>query len=235
MEPDKIKNTTNYFSFKELSTPLADVKVSNYSGWSGLEVFKFFIPKGKSISSSIIDGFKTKLVSKEKIFFTTEGDIELYSNEFKFVLKKFDVVNFTNAQNYNFKSLKDSTFFMVSSSNSKELNVKSSNFNFINDIKKKDLWGGKIISRPYEGKELTLVLFEIHKGFKFHDKGHENEQITWLVEGEMNFYSDNRKKLLNSDTGVSIGANNSHGGISDGAIGFDVFFPKRIHEKYKND
>ena len=44
IQADKIKNITNYFSFKELSTPLADVKVSNYSGWSGLEVFKFFIP-----------------------------------------------------------------------------------------------------------------------------------------------------------------------------------------------
>ena len=50
----------------------------------------------------------------------------------------------------------------------------------------------------------------------------------------MNFYSDNMEKLLNTDTGVSIGPNHAHGGISKGAMGFDAFFPKRVEQKYKN-
>ena len=123
---------------------------------------------------------------------------------------------------------------MISSRKSKKVDGKSVAFNFIKDVEKKDLWGGEIISRPYEGKELTLVLFELKQGFKFKDNGHPNQQITWLVEGEMIFHSDNIEKLLNKDTGVSIGPNHAHGGISKGAMGFDAFFPKRVEQKYKN-
>ena len=149
-------------------------------------------------------------------------------------MKKNDAVDFANEQNYSFKSMKDTSIFMISSKNSKELSNKSNAFNFDKDIEKKDLWGGQIISRPYEGKELTLVLFELKDGFKFNDKGHPNQQITWLIDGEMSFYSDNKEQLLNTDIGVSIGPNHSHGGISKGAMGFDAFFPKRVEEKYKN-
>ena len=64
---------------------------------------------------------------------------------------------------------------------------------------------------------------------------HENEQITWLIEGEMDFYSNDKKKLLKTDLGVSIGPNHVHGGVSGGALGFDAFFPKRDEKKYKKD
>ena len=235
MPPDKIKKESDYFSFKEHSMPIGDVTVCNYKGWSGLEIFKFLMPREKKITNSLINEFKPELINKEKIFFTTNGDIELQSDEFNFVLKKNDAVDFTNEQNYSFKSMKDTSIFMISSKNSKELSNKSNAFNFEKDIEKKDLWGGQIISRPYEGKELTLVLFELKPGFKFEDKGHANEQITWLIDGEMNFFSDNKKQSLNSDTGVSIGPNHFHGGISKGAIGFDAFFPKRFEKKYKNN
>ena len=123
---------------------------------------------------------------------------------------------------------------MISSEKSKKIDEKSIAFNFIKDIEKKDLWGGQIISRPYEGMALTLVLFELKEGFKFDDKGHKNQQVTWLVDGEMDFYSDNKEQLLNTDIGVSIGPNHSHGGVSKGAMGFDAFFPKRVEKKYKN-
>jgi len=107
-------------------------------------------------------------------------------------------------------------------------------FNFKKDIQIIDLWGGKIISRPYEGKKLNLVLFEIKKGFTFQDQGHYNEQLTWLVDGSMNFYVKDLKKTLSSNEGVDIGPYDLHGGVSDSAIGFDAFFPKREEKKYKN-
>ena len=69
-------------------------------------------------------------------------------------------------------------------------------FNFKRDVKSKNLWGGQIISRPYESKGLTFVLFDLKKGFKFEDKGHANEQITWLISGEMDFYTNNIRKNL---------------------------------------
>lgn len=225
---------SKYFSFKELLRPLGDIKVSNHSGWSGLEVFKFFVPKGKSITNSIINEYKPHLIDKEKIFFTFDGDIEIESKEFNFKLDKFDAIDFKNEQNYAFNSLNETSIFMISSKKSKKINEKSIAFNFKKDVEKKDLWGGQIISRPYEGEELTLVLFELKEGFKFDDKGHKNQQVTWLVDGEMNFYSDNKEQLLNTDIGVSIGPNHSHGGVSKGAMGFDAFFPKRVENKYKN-
>ena len=225
---------SEYFSFEKLKMPLGDVSVCNYTGWSGLEIFQFLIPKGKNITSLMINDFKNELVSKEKIFFTFDGDIELQSEEFNLTLERFDAIDFKNEQEYKFNSLEDVSIFMISSKKSKKIDEKSIAFNFMKDVEKKDLWGGQIISRPYEGKELTLVLFELKEGFKFNDKGHPNQQITWLVDGEMNFYSDNKEQLLNTDIGVSIGPNHSHGGISKGAMGFDAFFPKRVEEKYKN-
>ncbi len=225
---------SEYFSFEELKLPFQDIAVSNFTGWSGLELFKFIIPKGKQITNTFINKFKNDLFDKEKIFFIFEGEIELKSDEFNFVLKSFDAIDFVNEQNYEFKSLEDTSIFMIASRRSKKVNGKSVAFNFMKDVEKKDLWGGEIISRPYEGKELTLVLFELKKGFKFKDNGHPNQQITWLVDGEMNFYSDNLERLLNTDTGVSIGPNHVHGGISKGAMGFDAFYPKRVEQKYKS-
>ena len=76
-------------------------------------------------------------------------------------------------------------------------------------------------------------MFDLKKGFKFHDNGHKNEQITWLINGEMMFYANTKKKLLKTDEGISIWKNHAHGGLSNGAIGFDAFFPKRRENRYK--
>ena len=80
-----------------------------------------------------------------------------------------------------------------------------------------------------------MVLFDLKSGFKFEDKGHANEQITWLIKGNMNFYVKNNKKSLTSNSGVSIGPNQIHGGKSKGALGFDAFFPKRKEKNYRKN
>ena len=77
-------------------------------------------------------------------------------------------------------------------------------------------------------------MFDLKKGFKFKDNGHSNEQITWLVSGSMNFYSDHLKDKLTIQKGIDIGPFHKHGGLSNGAIGFDAFFPKRFEKKYKH-
>ena len=73
------------------------------------------------------------------------------------------------------------------------------------------------------------------KGFEFRDEGHANEQITWLIDGKMSFYADKEKKILNTSEGIDIGENHVHGGISDGALGFDVFYPKRDEKRYRKN
>ena len=96
------------------------------------------------------------------------------------------------------------------------------------------MWGGQCISRLYESRELTIVLFDLKNGFEFEDKGHANEQITWLIDGKMNFYSNGISKTLTPENGgIDIGPHHVHGGVSEGAIGFDAFFPKRQEAKYK--
>ena len=111
---------------------------------------------------------------------------------------------------------------------------KSIYFNFKKDIKAIDIWGGQCISRPFSGIDLNVVMFDLKKGFKFDDKGHSNEQITWLISGSMNFYSGHLKDKLTKQKGIDIGSFHKHGGVSNGAIGFDAFFPKRVEKKYKH-
>ncbi len=226
---------SKYFDFKEQAKELNGIKIFEFNGWSGLDIIKFLIPKEVKISHYQINDLYPKLAEKEKIFVITEGNIKLKSKEFDHNLSEHDAVDFVNEKDdYSFVASENTSLFMISSKMSKSCEGKNILFNFMKDIEAKNLWGGQIISRPYEGKELTLVLFDLKPGFKFEDKGHANEQITWLTKGKMNFYVNDDKKVLTDNLGVSIGSNQVHGGLSDGALGFDAFFPKRIEEKYKN-
>ena len=137
-------------------------------------------------------------------------------------------------QKYEILAKKNSVFFIVSAKNLESQEGSNFFFNFKKDLKKKDLWGGQCISRVYDGKGLTVVLFDLKNGFKFEDKGHANEQITWLIDGKMDFYSNGENKTLTPENGgVDIGPHHVHGGVSSGALGFDAFFPKREEVRYK--
>ena len=231
-----MKIKSKYFSFKDQSKSINNIDFFSYDGWSGLNVTKFLIPEASQITNLHLDEFFPDLKKKEKIFVTTKGILKFKSNDLDTNLNEFDAVDIASeTTNYDFNAISDSSIFMISSIKSKTFEAKTNKFNFKKDIEARNLWGGQIISRPYEGKELTVVLFDLKPGFKFEDKGHANEQITWLTKGEMNFYSNGEKKILTSDVGVSIGPNHVHGGVSGGALGFDAFFPKRIEKKYKKE
>ena len=190
----------------------------------------------KSIfNSNEIDRKFPKLIGKEKIFIFTKNNIEFKLSKKVMKLNKYDALDIITKKNFSLYSKKENFFFMISSEKSKKFNNQVKRFNFLKDIKSKNLWGGKIISRPYEGKNLTLVLFNLKPGFKFEDKGHVNEQITWLINGSMDFFANSKKKRLCKDMGVSIGSKHLHGGTSRGAIGFDAFYPKRIEKKYRKN
>ena len=53
MALEKVKKDSDYFRFSELTQPLGDLSVCNFSGWIRLELYKFNlpIPMGKSISN----------------------------------------------------------------------------------------------------------------------------------------------------------------------------------------
>ena len=48
-------------------------------------------------------------------------------------------------------------------------------------------------------------MFDLKSGFKFEDKGHPNEQITWLTKGKMSFYAKDQKDILFENSGISVG------------------------------
>ena len=224
---------SKYFEFKN---KLIENKffLSEFKGWNGLIIIRLELPKNITVKSDLIISKHFDISKKEKIFVTTSGEVEFKFNHNNFVLKEFDALNiYSNDSVYEIKSLKDSQMFIISAEELKPQEEKHVFFNFIKDINPNDIWGGQCISRVFYGKDLNLVLFDLKDGFKFHDQGHQNEQLTWVVKGDMDFYVENIKNKLSSGNGVDISSFNSHGGISNGAIGFDAFYPKRQEEKYK--
>ena len=53
-------------------------------------------------------------------------------------------------------------------------------------------------------KELTSVLFDLKRGFKFEDKGHSNEQITWLIKGNMDFNANSKRRSFVKTTVLAL-------------------------------
>jgi quercetin dioxygenase-like cupin family protein len=234
-EIETTQSKSKYFNFNE-AVNFNLHKVSTFEGWNELFVLKLNILKEEIISNSYFKKNFSEIYNKEKILVVVKGKLSFENEDNNFTLKEFDAVNiYSDEKKYKIICEENTTAFLVSA---KKLKTSTSPdvffFNFRKDIKPVDLWGGKIISRPYEGKKLNLVLFEIKKGFTFQDQGHYNEQVTWLVDGSMNFYVKDIKKRLSPSDGVDIGPYDLHGGVSDSAIGFDAFFPKREEKKYKN-
>ena len=228
------KEISKYFDFSQ-HHKINNVSFSDYNGWNSLLVVKFSMKKNDFIDDKKINDQYPDLQRKQKIFVVTKGQIKLEFEKKFFTMSEYDSVDFIRGdEKYKIESLENSSIYMVSAKDLGPEEDKPIFFNFKKNIESKNLWGGKIISRPYEGKGITLVLFDLKKGFEFEDKGHANEQITWLISGEMNFYANKEHKTLNSDLGVDIGPFHVHGGVSKGAIGFDVFFPKRRDVSYKN-
>lgn len=225
---------SNFFNFKkELISN--KIQSSHYLGWNNLFIIKFEIIKNNIFDKKIIDRSYPDLKDKQKIFIVTKGVLEVKSNNQKNTLIKFDAFDLVNKnEEYEISAKENSVFFVICAKDFDGQTGTNVFFNLKKDLEKKDLWGGQCISRLYEGSGLTLVLFDLKKGFEFEDKGHENEQITWLIEGKMNFHSNGESKILTSENGgIDIGPNHLHGGVSEGAVGFDAFFPKRQEAKYR--
>lgn len=225
---------SNFFNFEKKFTS-NKIQSSYYLGWNNLLIIKFEIIKNSIFDKKIVDTSYPDLKDKQKVFVVTKGTLEVKIDNQKNTLNEFDAFDLVNKnKEYEISAKENSVFFIICA---KDLDGQTGTnvfFNFKKDLEKRDLWGGQCISRPYEGSGLTLVLFDLKKGFEFEDKGHENEQITWLIEGKMNFHSNGESKTLTSENGgIDIGPNHPHGGISAGAIGFDAFFPKRQEAKYR--
>ena len=180
-----IKPQSKFFDFQQNQNE----RFQSYNGWNNSQVIKFNLKKNDEINTAFFKKYFESILDKEKILVVTSGHIEINSKNKKLSLIKFDALNFSfNDQNFIIRSISESVFFIISSSSLDKKNLDAVYFNFKKDIKAKDIWGGQCLSRPYEGNDLNLVLFDLKPGFKFDDKGHTNEQITWLIDGSMDFY-----------------------------------------------
>jgi len=229
----KKKAKSNFFSFKKIINT-REYNVSYYKGWHDLLVLRINLLKSTKTEnfSNFLEIKKSEKL--EKVIIISKGTLSIgKKNNFK-KLRKFDCVHTkTSLKDLKIKNRGKSELFIVFGSKNIKMSNKLNFFNFEKNLKKTDLWGGKCISRVFNGKGMTLVLFRLKKGFKFHDKGHKNEQLTWLVNGKMKFYVKKKSKLLKSNgASVDIGPHDYHGGMSFGAIGFDAFSPKRSEKRY---
>ncbi len=226
-------NQSKYFEFKsELANN--NFSLSEFKGWNGLIIMKLDFPKDLTINNDLINSKYIDISEKEKIIVAIKGEVEVKLDHKNFVLKEFDTLNlYSSNSKYEIKSILDSQIFIISAEDLKPKKKSPIFFNFMKDIDPRDIWGGQCISRVFFGENLNLVLFDLKSGFKFHDKGHQNEQVTWVIKGNMDFYVKDLKKKLSSGVGVDIGSYDIHGGISNGAMGFDAFYPKREEKKYK--
>lgn len=226
-------NQSQYFEFSNFFNE-NNFSFSEFKGWNGLLLIKLNFKKGAIINSKLINSKFFEIDNKEKIFFVVSGSLELKLRDHKFEFKDFDALNFFyENKNYEIFCKEDAEAYLVSAEDLKKIEKRPIFFNFKKDIIPNDIWGGQCISRVYFGESLNLVMFDLKSGFKFHDNGHENEQITWVTKGSMDFYVGEQKKKLISNLGVDIGKFKVHGGVSNGAIGFDAFYPKREEKKYK--
>ena len=226
-------NQSKYFEFKsELVNN--NFSLSEFKGWNGLIIMKLDCPKDLNIKNDLINSKYIDISEKEKIIVAIKGEVEVKLNHQSFVLKEFDSLNlYSSDSKFEIKSILDSQIFIISAEDLKPQKKNPIFFNFMKDIDPKDIWGGQCISRVFNGDSLNLVLFDLKSGFKFHDEGHKNEQLTWVIEGDMDFYVNKLKNKLSPGLGVDIASFDVHGGISNGAVGFDAFYPKRKEKIYK--
>lgn len=226
--------SSKFFNFKKKLIS-DEFIISDYMGWNSLKIVKFETIRDKILDYKLIDLNYPELKNKQKIFIVTKGYLEFEIDNKKNIFTEFDALDFIETnKKYKISAKKETVFFIISAKDSINQTGNNTYFNFKKDLEKKDLWGGQCISRPYEGIGLTIVLFDLKNGFEFEDKGHANEQITWLIDGEMKFHANGESKILTSkNDGIDIGPHHVHGGVSAGAIGFDAFFPKRQEAKYK--
>ena len=228
---NKIKS--EYFIFRDFKKS-NNFKIFFHKGWNNLFIFRVdFLKKTKEKNFFV----KNKIFNNnryEKALILTKGNAILNNRNYKKNLKKFDCLHIMKSlESFNFEFKKGTQLFIIIRKKNSSISKKINYFNFEKNLKKINIWGGKIISRIFNGYDMTIVLFKLKKGFKFHDKGHRNEQITWLIKGKMKFYYNNNHKSLEANkTSVDIGPHDSHGGVSMGAIGFDVFSPKRSEKRY---
>ena len=97
----------------------------------------------------------------------------------------------------------------------------------INTVKGRDIAPG-LFGRFIHGKTMTLSYVVIKKGCILPEHKHPHEQITFILEGELEMTIGGEKMLLTPNTFHVIGSNVPHSAIAQtDCVVIDAFHPVR--------
>lgn len=101
----------------------------------------------------------------------------------------------------------------------------------IDDLKKNVMAEG-FEARFVHTEQLTMGYWEVKAGLPFPMHSHHHEQMSYLLEGELEFEMDGKKLIAKPGDILAIPPNAVHGGkaVIDSKL-IDVFYP--VREDYK--
>jgi quercetin dioxygenase-like cupin family protein len=101
-------------------------------------------------------------------------------------------------------------------------------FKHFNDVRVKRVWED-IRARSVNGERMTMALVDLEAGAGLPPHQHENEQMGFVVEGELEMTIGGETRTLHAGDTYTIPSNVLHGAAtgSQGAVVIDVFAPIR--------
>ncbi|MBI5043435.1 MAG: cupin domain-containing protein [Nitrospirae bacterium] len=102
------------------------------------------------------------------------------------------------------------------------------NFFKESDLKAKQVLEG-ITLRAVSGDKTMMTFFEFEPDAVIPSHKHPHEQITYIIEGEMEFTVEGETRLLKKDDGVVIRSNQEHSArvLDKPAKAVDAWYPVR--------
>lgn len=92
----------------------------------------------------------------------------------------------------------------------------------------RQVWDG-ITARVVNGDRLTMALVDLAPGTPLQEHLHENEQLGFIVQGELTFTIGGETSTLGPGDTYNIPSNVPHSGQTgpDGCVALDIFAPVR--------
>jgi quercetin dioxygenase-like cupin family protein len=101
-------------------------------------------------------------------------------------------------------------------------------FSNFNSQQVRQIWDG-IQGRVVTGERMTLALVDIEPNAKLQEHHHENEQMGFIVQGELDFTIGGETRTLHAGDTYVIRSDTPHDAAAgpDGCVVVDVFAPVR--------
>ncbi|MFN2466305.1 MAG: cupin domain-containing protein [Candidatus Dormibacteria bacterium] len=92
----------------------------------------------------------------------------------------------------------------------------------------RQIWDG-IQGRVITGERMTMALVDIEPNVQLQEHHHENEQLGFIVQGQLTFTIGGETRTLETGDTYSIRSDTPHSAVSgpDGCVVIDVFNPVR--------